>query len=324
MSSRAQVRRVLLTRLRFLGDVVLSTPLLSHLRERLPDASIEYLVDARFADVLQGHPSVDRLHRLSPGAGLGETLELLRTLRRPRIDWWIDLFTNPRSCVLAALASPRAGVGSARGLRSRVYGHRRPRPAGEPNAIEHHLDKLMPLLGPCESRRTQLQVGNADREALHALIGPWEGSPLLLNPGSTWPDKAWPADRWSPLVERLRESNSNPIWMLSPPGEERHAASLAAAAGVRCLPLLPLRPLLALLERSRLYIGNDGGVMHCAVALGTPTLTLFGPTDPQIWFPYEDWGPYRVLRGEQGVLERLTLDEVADAAHQLLAEMHAR
>jgi ADP-heptose:LPS heptosyltransferase len=325
MRERSAVRRVLVTRLRFLGDVVLSTPLLEHLREQCPDASIEYLVDARFAPLLEGLPTLDVIHRLAPEAGWQETLRLTRRLRRPRIDWWFDLFTNPRSCILAAMAAPRRGVGSPRGLRSRVYAHRRGRPEGDPSAIRHHLDKLTPLLGSCELRPPRLVVNEADRvECARRLDLTGAERPILLNPGSTWPDKSWPAGQWPLLVQRLRAAAAGPVWLLTPPGEEEAAQCIAEAAGIRCLPVLALRPLLALLERARLYIGNDGGVMHCAVALQIPTVALFGPTEPAIWFPYEGWGPYRVLRAPAQKLSELAVTEVADAAAALLSEVSAR
>lgn len=294
-------QRIVLTRLRFLGDVVLTTPLIAALRERFPAASLEYLVEEPFDEILHEHPQLDAVHVLAKGASPTEMFRLAERLRKPRVDWWIDLLTNPRSCMLALLARPRVGVGSDRGLRARVYAHRRRRPPGHPSAIVHHLDKLVPLVG--EAPRpvpTSLHVCEARRLAARRK---WEldpaAAPTLIHPGSTWPDKAWPQERWVELARLLEASATGPLWMLTPPGEEELATRLAERAGIRRLPVLRLGELLPLLAQARLLIGNDGGVIHCAVALSTPTLALFGPTDPAIWFPYEEWGPYRVLHDDR-------------------------
>jgi ADP-heptose:LPS heptosyltransferase len=73
-----------------------------------------------------------------------------------------------------------------------------------------------------------------------------------------------------------------------------------AAAGVaaRALPPLPLDELLALVAEASVYVGNDGGVLHCAVGLGVPCVAVFGPTEPDIWFPHATLGPQRVVLQE--------------------------
>jgi ADP-heptose:LPS heptosyltransferase len=224
-------------------------------------------------------------------------LAMATSLRRPRIDWWFDLLTNPRSCLMALLARPRNGVGSTRGLRSRVYRFRRPRPGGDPSALRHHLDKLAPLCGELTPRRPRLYVQACDLS--QRLPQELSSAPVLLHPGSTWPDKAWPIEHWVDLCVRLQAHGIGPLCFVHPPGEEALARALQERTTVPMAPPLDLTELLSLVARSRLYIGNDGGILHCAVALGRPTLGFFGPTDPAIWFPYAAWGPFRVLRGPE-------------------------
>jgi lipopolysaccharide heptosyltransferase II len=299
--ARASVRRILVTRLRYLGDVVLSTPLLGALRESFPEARIEYLTFARYAPVLAHHPWVDRVHALPDDAKVVATLRMAMALRRPRIDWWLDLFGNPRSALLCALARPAHSVGPARGIRSRVFGHRRPGPAHSPSAIEHHLDKAVPLLGRAKARRVHLEVAPAELDSIrHTFPELSTQQPVLLHPGATWPSKAWPAAKWSALIDALRRVDLGPIWILSVAGEEELSARVAQKAGAECrvIPPLSLRPLLALIASARAYVGNDGGVLHCAVGLSTPTVGIFGPTEREIWFPHEDFGGCRLVQEE--------------------------
>lgn len=296
-----RVRRIVVTRLRYLGDVVLSTPLLAALREAHPEATIEYLTLANYAEVLLHHPWVDRIHALPNKAGPLATLQMAATLARPRVDWWFDLFGNPRSALLCALARPRHSVGPARGIRSRVFQYRRGGPEHPVSAINHHLDKAEPLLGHVEGRRVRLELSPEELDAIQTRFPELgEESPILLHPGATWPSKAWPAAKWSALVEAMERAHLGPVWILCASGEEELSRAIAARANAQCRVLAPLslRPLMALIARARAYVGNDGGVLHCAVGLSTPTIGLFGPTEREIWFPHESFGGCRLLQEE--------------------------
>ena len=289
--------RILVTRLRFLGDLVLSTPLLEILRERFPAAMIEYLAADPHAPVLEGHPAIDRLHVLPARPGPGDLLRVVRDLRAgPRIDWAFDLFSNPRSAIILALSGARQRVGSDRGLRSRVYQHRRGRPTGDRSAILHHIDKLVPLLGQRpDARPTSLFADARRSEVVLESLGISSGRYSLIHPGSTWPDKAWPEERWGRLMCGLDRERTGELLVVCAPGEAAMSGRVADAGQSRLLPPLDIPALSSLLQRARLYVGNDGGILHMAVAHAVPTVGLFGPTEPDIWFPYERWGPFRVL-----------------------------
>jgi len=289
--------RILVTRLRFLGDIVLSTPLLEILRDRFPDASIEYLAVEPHARVLESHPAVDRLHVLPAQPGLGDLLHVVRELRAgPRIDWAFDLYSNPRSAIIVALSGARQRVGSDRGIRARVYQHRRGRPPGDRSAIRHHLDKLVPLLGHLPEPRPVHLVADKNRSrAVLDSLGVSPGHFSLIHPGSTWPDKAWPEERWSQLMRGLDRERTGELLVICGPGEAEMSGRVADAGQARLLPPLDIPALSSVLQRARLYVGNDGGVMHMAVAHSVATVGLFGPTEPDIWFPYERWGPFRVV-----------------------------
>jgi len=298
---RTSVRRILVTRLRYLGDVVLSTPLLGTLRDSYPKARIEYLTFASYAPVLAHHPWVDQVHALPDDAGVLETLRMAAKLRRAKFDWWLDLFGNPRSALLCALARPRHSVGPARGIRSRFFGYRRPAPEHSPSAIVHHLDKAAPLVGRARPRPVHLEVTPGELEAIRRQFPDLNGpQPLLLHPGATWPSKAWPDSKWSALIDALTREQLGPIWILSAPGQEALSERVVrqASASCRVVPPLPVRPLLALIASARAYLGNDGGVLHCAVGLSTPTVGIFGPTEPEIWFPHQEFGGCRLVQEE--------------------------
>ena len=314
------IRRVLVTRLRWLGDVVMSTPMLEILREALPQAQIEYLTAPAFAAAIRGHPSCDRIHTLPLKPGARATLAVVRQLRSPRIDWVFDTLGNPRSAVLVALTNPRHSVAPDRGLRTRLYEHRQRHRPGERSAVRHQLDMLTPLLGRVEVRPTSLYVEEEERQAVAEQLGIERGAELaLLHPGATSADRAWPVDRWPPLIAELQ--NLSPgimVRVITQPGWESAAQQIVerATGDVERLPALDLRPLMALLTEASLYIGNDGGILHTAVALRVPTVGIFGPTFEDVWFPYEDWGPYRAVKRPKKEAAA-PVDKVAEAVRSV-------
>lgn len=295
-----RIDRVLVTRLRWLGDVVMSTPMLETLRGALPDARIEYLTYTSFAPALLHHPAVDRVHTVSPKPGPRETLAAIQKLRRARYDWCFDTLGNPRSTILVALSGARNTVAPDRGLRSRLFDHRVRHAPTELSAVRHQLNTLEPLLGRVEERQPSLHLETGEIEAAYRQQDLDPAEPLaLVHPGATRPDRAWPVEGWPGVIAGItRRQGAGRVRVVSQPGWETTARKIAAGAGegVEALPTLDLRTLLALLARADLYVGNDGGILHCAVALRVRTVGIFGPTDAATWFPYARWGPYRSVR----------------------------
>ena len=267
-----------------------------------------------------------RVGRMVRSPASRSTLETIRDLRRASYDLAVDLFFNPRSAWLLKLAGIPLRIGGTRKWRGRLYTQQVLR---EEVSAEHsdfnrsvrgglgeHLCRLAPLthvesgLGfaawlPTQFSRDDLKPrlappenGSLARECL-ATLGIDPGKPyLLLAPCATWPSKEWPADRWNELVPQLLERTDLPLVVLVAPGRESAWVGLAARiprdrGGV--LPALSLAEALAVTCSARALLTADGGIMHAAVGLGVPTLALFGPTDPDIWFPYAASGPYRVL-----------------------------
>jgi ADP-heptose:LPS heptosyltransferase len=166
--------------------------------------------------------------------------------------------------------------------------------------VREHLEKLRPLLGEVEERHTSLYVSEDERREIAARLGIELGSELVLvHPGATWRDRAWPLERWPGLIDGLRERLPKArVRVVSQVGWEREAEQVVRSSrgDVARLPALDVRSLMALVSQSALYLGNDGGILHCAVALRVPSVGIFGPTRDDMWFPYEAWGPYRAVR----------------------------
>jgi len=376
-----RLRRILVTRLRYLGDIAMSTVVLEVLKRGDPRLDIGYLCEAEYAPLLQGHPYLARLHALNSArcgndaqartaaaavaGGDGKSyLATLAELRQSRYDLGVDLFFNPRSAMLLWLTRSRWRIGGARSWRRLLYTHLAfpPRPQEQPvfrrlapGGLGDHLSRLALLRHEetdqpffdwfgrefaADPPRPQLSpppFGSGEAwKALAELDIATGDDFILLAPGATWASKEWPLLHWGALIRQLRERTFSPIVILQPPVAGSRCGDLDSllppgAGGV--LPPLPLPEALRVTGAARLVICVDGGIMHAAVAMQRPTLALFGPTAPEIWFPYEELGPYRVICrrpdchpcdrhqcDEFVCLPGITPESVAAAASDLLTE----
>ncbi|MBN1884606.1 MAG: glycosyltransferase family 9 protein [Candidatus Krumholzibacteriota bacterium] len=293
----ARAPRILVTRLRYLGDVILSIPAVDALRECRPDADIHYLAERPHHEILESHPFLDGVIPLDPG--IAGTMRAVRILRRMRFDAAIDLFYNPRSANLLRLAGIPVRVGGGRRWRRRLYTHVVAKPPADPSAVSHHL-RFVEALGcaaawrlPRVHLREEERLGGA-RLLERTIGGGGEGPVIAVHPGGTWPAKRWPPERFAELARLAGCALDARILVVAGPGEEQIAREAAGTEGA-VLPLQPIRTLAAVLSACDAVVCNDGGVMHLAVALGVPTVGIFGPTEPEIWFPYEGKGPFRLV-----------------------------
>ena len=215
-----------------------------------------------------------------------------------------------------------------------MFEHKRPRPH-QPSAVLHHLDTLAPLLGTVEESHTALYVGDEERMDLARKLDLESDRKLLLiHPGATHRERAWAHENWPRLIERLKELMGDArIGIITLPGSEMAGEKMveASVVGVERLPVMDLRSGFALLTFASLYVGNDGGILHCAVALKVPTVGLFGGPTEVDYFPYEHWGPYRCVGScsehwsngavrSSGLPRDLSIDAVFRAAEDVLRE----
>ncbi|MDZ7372656.1 MAG: glycosyltransferase family 9 protein [candidate division KSB1 bacterium] len=293
------MRRIVVSRLRFLGDVVLTTPLLRILKAKDRDVRIGYLVEEPYAPVLLHHPHVDVVWALKRRAGslrreVGQVIQLRREVRAFRPDVSLDLLGMPRSALLLYLCGSPARIGGPYRVRRHLYTHVVQHAEPQISAVHYHLENLRPLgiQGPfaAEDLRTFVRVLPEEVAYVRRSFSlDRDRRPLIgLHPGATWPAKRWFPERFGALASALHSQLGARVVLTTGPGEEELVRRVVEAANgsAQALPVLGLRHLAALLSQLDAYVANDCGPMHLAVAVGTPTIGLFGPSEPRIWFPY--------------------------------------
>jgi heptosyltransferase-3 len=310
-----EVRRVLITKLRHHGDVLLTSPVFTTLARAAPAAEIDALVYRETAPMLANHPHLAQLHTIDRNwkkqgvvTQLREEWALLRRLSARRYDLLIHLTEHPRGLTLARLLSPRWAVTRERasrgGLWRRNFTHFYRLPRTTPrHAVEANLDALRRIgVQPQEQdKRLVLVPGEeaANRaDGLLAQHGVTAHAFVQVHPGSRWLFKCWPAERTAALIERIIASGLAVVVTGAPDARERALVAaildaLGADTRARVIDLagtLSLSELAALTGRARAFVGVDSAPMHIAAAMGTPTVALFGPSGER------EWGPWRVAQ----------------------------
>src|SRR5207249_3228 len=339
------MKNILVIKLRYIGDVLLATPVLRALRDRFPDAGLTMVVNRGTEDILKWNPDVNEVLVVDRGAP-GAQFRFLGELRRRRFDCVIDLTDGDRSAILARLSGALVRVGFNEEHRWRGLLYTSVVSTGQQvvHRIERDLEALRPLGIEPKVGPLVLRTSSQDDEegvALLREIGPEESStdgarPLvMMHPGARYWFKAWPAERFAELADRLTDACGCRVLV----GGDAHDKPVAEAiqARARSAPTVlagrtTLLQLAAILKRCALFVGNDNGPMHMAAALGVPVVALFGPSDPLVWGPrgrrlevlYKGLDCRRCFhptcyRGEESCMKLITVDEVFAAAEHCLA-----
>jgi heptosyltransferase-3 len=301
------VRRVLVTKLRHHGDVLLITPVLQALKARAPHVEIDALLYSDTRVVLEGHPAIDRIHvvdrgwkRQGPARHAREELALLKALQARRYQLLVHLTTHWRGAWLAHVLRPRWSVAVERPSRfwrwSFTHRYKLPRQT-QRHTVETNLDALRRLgIQPDEAdKRLTIHPGaeaEARIDALLAAAGLERGGFIHVHPTSRWLFKAWTDAANAELLRRLARDGHRLVITAAPdPREKAIVGRILAEAGVPVTDLsgqLTLKELAALVARARLYFGVDSAPMHMAAAAGTRVVAIFGPSGDK------EWGPWRV------------------------------
>lgn len=273
--------RTLVIQTAFLGDVVLTTPLLSVLAEMY--GPVDVVTTPAAATLLEGHPAVAevvRYDKRGADAGLAALWKLGRRLRKRRYARAYLPHRSLRSTALALIAGARERLGFADGAGAVTYTSRVPRPHSG-----HETNRLLTLAGvPMEQApAVTLGLGAEDREAAGSWMRERRLTPgfVAMAPGSIWGTKRWP--HYAELAAAL----DAPIVVIGGPEDADLAARIVAAAPGRAWSAageLGLRAATALLERAAVLITNDSAPLHLATAVGTPVVAIFGPTVPEFGF----------------------------------------
>jgi len=350
----AGIERLLVVRLSAMGDVIHTLPAAQALRVAFPQATMGWLIEERWAELLCA-PGASRRGQRSPERPLADWVHAVQLrewgkslftiaaaqqiakvwndVRSVGYDVAVDLQGAMRSAVLARWSGAGAVYGAAepREAPASLWYTRRAIARGA-----HVVEQNFSLAEAVAQRQLTMprvefpHDPQAEEQVNRRLAEAGMSDFAILNPGAGWGAKRWPAERYGRVARDLAEHGVRCVVNYGPGEEdlarEAEAASGGAARAMKC----SITELIALTRRARVFIGGDTGPMHLAAALRIPVVAIFGPTDPARNGPYGTRSI--VLRNpasattharrsqpDEGLLE-IGADAVVEAAQSLLAD----
>jgi heptosyltransferase-3 len=290
------VERVLIVRLRSIGDTVLTTPSLYTLRRFLPQAQIDILLEDWVAPVLESSDMINRVITIPRGNKAGRA-RVARELRAARYDVVYNLHGGSTATLLTRATGAKHRVGFAHYRYARLHNHL------APTSLEiwqrptlHSVEQQLALIGwtgvPVTDRPpTRLNVAESSllsvSEKLRTAGAKLDQPFALIHPTAAFDTKQWATEKFARVAEELTARGLAPITIVSAK-EKAVMEALLAESSVKIIGLsdLSLPEVTALASRARVFVGNDSGIAHIAAAAGAPCVVIFGSSNVLHWRPW--------------------------------------
>ncbi|MBI1806015.1 MAG: lipopolysaccharide heptosyltransferase II [Ignavibacteria bacterium] len=284
----SQVNKILIIKLRAIGDVLLSTVILDSLRSAFPDAQIDFLTEKASRDVVEGHHALTSTIIFDGKEQHGYALIL--DVRRRKYDLVIDLFGNPRSALITFFSGARYRVGYRFKWRQYCYNIIVEPRGGEVHNTEFNLDALRAIEVPINHSLPVFPLTAEAEQFAELFIGEAglrHQTIVALNPGGGWITKRWRIHQFAQLGDKLTERYNVKVLIIWGPGERQDAEQIQKLMKSKAMVIPPttLKQLGAILGHCSVLVTNDSGPMHIAAAVGTPVVAIFGPTSPELQGP---------------------------------------
>ncbi len=283
------IRNILVVRLAYIGDVVMTLPVLEPLKKAFPDASIHFLTSRAAAPLLDRNPFIDQVIAFNPcwfyrGLAADKTSELIPILKN-RFDMGIDFRGDIRNIwhclyrpgipIRVSYSSGGGGLLLTHPLQWLCLKHK----------VEYHLDLVRHLGIAAERTDPKIYFSNEEMqrasELMRSVTGNIGRAPVVVHPGARLPLKCWPVDRYAELIRSIIRNDHGPVVLIDAPGSPT-ALEIAGQAPevINLTGRLKLREMAAFCSLARVFVCNDSGPMHIAAASGTRVVALFGPSRP--------------------------------------------
>jgi len=277
---------ILIVRLGALGDLVHAVPAAAALRAAMPDARIDWLVDARHRPFLDLVTGLDRVVTLE-GRSVSAWVDVIQRLRQVAYDVAVDFQGLMKSAVLARASGARRVLGfsiwhlrekGARPFYSETDDGGAETAAAAPHVIHKNL-RLLHVLG-VRTDAVCFPLADVPSDVMRQV---GDEPFALINPGAAWPNKRWSPERYGEVTTFLRDIRGLRSLVLWGPGEAGLASAVVEASkgAARLAPATTISDILALARAASLLVSGDTGPLHLAGAVGTPIVAIFGPTDAE-------------------------------------------
>lgn len=305
---------IMLVRMSSLGDILHALPVVRALKNKYPSTRLSWLVDERYASLLDGMDSIDRVvyfkrsevtRKLSTLQGfwraVGIIISLIKTIRKINLVAAITFQSTLRSSLFAFFSAARVRIAFNRWAKGSWFCHNHHVSVKKnQHVILQNLSLIKVTGADLTPHRTPLALKKHDREPVEYFLSEKKIDPqrmVVFCPATSRPIKQWRADAWAALGDRLaNEQDVIPVIGWGDENEKKMAEEISGRMESKnhLSPNLTLRESAALLEAARYVVAPDTGPLHLAAAMGTPVVGLYGPTDPKTRGPF--WEPNRIIQ----------------------------
>ncbi len=295
-----KIKKILIIQYKPFGDILLNTGYMPALREKFPKAQIDYLIQKPYTTLLEDNPNLDNLvimKKFKQGsfAYYLERIKVIIKVNKLGYDLIIDQIRGPGSAQITAFSGAKFRLGWNKTAKwswlkgyNWVYNYR----AKRNNLIYYSRAKFLVLasLGIQESpHNTFYHIKPESKKSIEKWLKEVKifGKKIILfSPVTPVQKKQWEFERFAKVADMIKENNNCEIVLMWGPGEKERVELMASQMKHKAIlaPKTSFNEAGALLQHTQIYIGNDGGINHLAVALETPTIAIFGPkTNPKKW-----------------------------------------
>lgn len=344
-----RVKTICIIRTAYIGDVIMTLPILPALHKKYPEANITFLTSTASAALLRNNKYIDKILTFNPfwfySGSIKDWFAFISKLRSLRFDLLIETRADIRELALLAFWIPaRFKVSYDVGGGGYLLTHRVPYP-GLCHKVDYHLQLARYLGCPTEGAKAELFLTAEEEQDIVSILrvqgvtGPF----IAVHPGSRLVLKRWFPERFVQVCENLFQQYGLPVVLVGGADESPLAQGIQATLqdqqcqAVSLAGVLNIRQLAALLGRAALFLCNDSAPMHIAAAMKIPTLAIFGPSKSVETAPYSPEGqvvekdfPCRVScdesrccfpeyrSGYHACLQEITVQDVQQAAEEIL------
>ena len=289
------VKSILVIRTAYIGDVVMTLPMLKPLKERFPEAKISFLTSSSAKDILINNPYLDEIITFNPfwfyPAKIKEYLKFIREFKKRKFDLIIEARGDIREFLflvwpLKARFKVSYDVGGGGYLLSHVVPY-----ADVCHRVEYHLDIVRYLGGKGNDICWDIYLKENEIRKVEQILRENEihKSFISIHPGSRQPLKRWAKERYALLADMLIKQEGRGVVFLGSPGERQLVESIVnkmKATPVNLVGKTNLREMAGIFSKSALVVCNDSAPMHIAAAVDTPIVAVFGPSKSVETGPY--------------------------------------
>jgi heptosyltransferase-3 len=329
--------KILVIKFRNIGDVLLSTPLVSNLKNIYPDSIIDFALNKGCEDMLYDNPDINniiiydrpRIKQLSIFSQLKEEIKFTRNIRKCNYDMVINLTEGERGAQLVFLSGAKIKLGFPvrKGLLSKIKIFDK---LGNDKKRQHTVEKdlqFIDILGKkIVNKEVKIYWPTEIEQEIDKVLADNNISQFVhIHPVSRWMFKCWEDDRMASIIDYLQQEKKLKVIITGAPikNELDRVDNILALCKTRPINLsgkLTLKHLACLSSKAKLFFGVDTAPMHIAAATNTPVVTLFGASYPVIWGPWDNSSNEQLFQDKNGMQTNGLHHMISNMDHDIFYE----